>query len=412
MFDGFWLRIPDWLLVRPELDLSAKVVYSTLARHARGKMHCWPFMRTIAEQTGLSERTVERATGQLEAAGLIEIERPDDRKAWTRSQLEKVETSGNRYFFLKHDWIPENLFQPEDEAGDRKSVSRPTGSRSNDRQDVGSTTDTVSPTYLKRVSEESTEETNPRLARQARPSVPQTHTAPPRPPSQPAPPDRNQIINSRRTEEHDSSITSESEETDPVKAGLAIAARLKRLRSEVVPGAIAKTEEAHARKLARSFKPKPPKPDNDYEGYEGEQSESTPLGHLSKVWRQTISSVFPNSPVPAKWGGREFGQTKQLLAKYDRDQVEATFGYVIRNWESLRARMFKGRGGPVPTVGLVAHLDDSLFPEAALWATHRDVIAEYNAFGDKYDERPQDLTDRYLEATKALGSLGLKLGTA
>src|SRR5437016_3793908 len=101
MFEGTWLRSPDWLLEREELESNDKLVYSALARCARSLPYCWPFMSYLSKMLGIHERTVIRAVQRLEKLGLIEVERPEDREFWSREALSAVETSGNRYFFLR-----------------------------------------------------------------------------------------------------------------------------------------------------------------------------------------------------------------------------------------------------------------------------------------------------------------------
>lgn len=56
-----------------EADLShrAKAVLLYLKDHADGEGKCWPGIRTIAKELGLSRSTVKRGLGELYRAGLV-----------------------------------------------------------------------------------------------------------------------------------------------------------------------------------------------------------------------------------------------------------------------------------------------------------------------------------------------------
>jgi DNA-binding transcriptional MocR family regulator len=68
-----WAREP-----RPGLGGPATAVLRDLADHASESGSCWPAVATMAAETGLSRRTVQRALRRLEAAGLISV-RPTGR---------------------------------------------------------------------------------------------------------------------------------------------------------------------------------------------------------------------------------------------------------------------------------------------------------------------------------------------
>ena len=55
-----------------ELSHRAKAVLFYLKDHADSEGKCWPGIRTIAGDLGLSRSTVKRALGELVEAGLIE----------------------------------------------------------------------------------------------------------------------------------------------------------------------------------------------------------------------------------------------------------------------------------------------------------------------------------------------------
>lgn len=55
-----------------ELSHRAKAVLFYLKDHADGEGKCWPGIRTIAAELGLSRSTVKRALGELVDTGLVE----------------------------------------------------------------------------------------------------------------------------------------------------------------------------------------------------------------------------------------------------------------------------------------------------------------------------------------------------
>ena len=55
-----------------ELPHRAKAVYMYLKDRSNAGDTCWPSVRTIAVDLKLSRRTVQRALGDLERAGLVE----------------------------------------------------------------------------------------------------------------------------------------------------------------------------------------------------------------------------------------------------------------------------------------------------------------------------------------------------
>lgn len=58
-----------------ELSHRAKAVLFYLKDHADSERRCWPGIRTIAGDLGLSRSTVKRALGELVEAGVITKER-------------------------------------------------------------------------------------------------------------------------------------------------------------------------------------------------------------------------------------------------------------------------------------------------------------------------------------------------
>ena len=63
------------LVYQAELSHRAKVVLFDLKDHADGEGKCWPGIRTIASELGLSRSTVKRALEELVERGVVEKER-------------------------------------------------------------------------------------------------------------------------------------------------------------------------------------------------------------------------------------------------------------------------------------------------------------------------------------------------
>lgn len=61
----------NFIYAEAQLTHRAKTVYIYLRDRADASGVCWPGIKTIAGELGLSTRTVQRALDDLEAAGLI-----------------------------------------------------------------------------------------------------------------------------------------------------------------------------------------------------------------------------------------------------------------------------------------------------------------------------------------------------
>lgn len=73
--DGF-VRLPNWLLDDGDLNLHELAVYIVLLRFRNPKTgKCFPGMTTIADRARISRRSVIRAIADLEARGIIRVER-------------------------------------------------------------------------------------------------------------------------------------------------------------------------------------------------------------------------------------------------------------------------------------------------------------------------------------------------
>jgi hypothetical protein len=391
--DGTW--VPDWLMERDELELTHKIVYARLRRYAYKIGHCWPFKKTLALGLKLDEKTIERSIGALEREGLIEVERPGDRRELPAQDLAIIETSGNRYFFLKHQWMPEY----SDTA--QTSRPKPTDLKSvGDRLKVGCPTDLKSVPSTKRVIEEDQRrELGPLASRDVQ------HAEGP-------------AIRERNEEHQD---TEGSGSAPPTELGEDLGVldadgnpRVDRARAAAqrhIQQGAGKLQEHKARDAARRQKKLAKEADKRRQEQElgvgeSEKQEGSPLGRIHTVWREEFRKAFPDSPMA--WGGKQFGQAKHILDLYEIGQVENAIAYLLHNWKAIRARMFKDKGDVVPSVGTLLSFHDSLVPNAALWVKHRDVLDRYASYDPNPDvDRPEALWQEYAAARKELKALGL-----
>jgi DNA-binding transcriptional ArsR family regulator len=89
-FKGTW--VPEWLLVRPEINSKCKLLYTLLAKHAGPNGACYPSRVRIAKSLGLSVQCVDRTLRALKKAGLIESE-------------QRGPGQSSQYYFLCHEWM-------------------------------------------------------------------------------------------------------------------------------------------------------------------------------------------------------------------------------------------------------------------------------------------------------------------
>ncbi len=80
--DGGWYWVDDKVVAMlPTIGHAGLTLYNVLATFAdRRTRQCWPSIKTLMQRSTLSRRTVLRATGVLETAGLIRVERTTDEK--------------------------------------------------------------------------------------------------------------------------------------------------------------------------------------------------------------------------------------------------------------------------------------------------------------------------------------------
>ena len=68
-------QVPNFILEKKDLTIGAKMTYSMLLRYAREKDSCFPGQKTLADQSGMGERSINRHVQELEEKGFISINR-------------------------------------------------------------------------------------------------------------------------------------------------------------------------------------------------------------------------------------------------------------------------------------------------------------------------------------------------
>ncbi|MGD8454589.1 MAG: helix-turn-helix domain-containing protein [Phycisphaerae bacterium] len=70
-----YCQLPHELLARPDLSAGAKLAWAMLSDRQAGNGSCWPSLRRLAADVGLSVKATTRAVAELEAAGLLAVAR-------------------------------------------------------------------------------------------------------------------------------------------------------------------------------------------------------------------------------------------------------------------------------------------------------------------------------------------------
>ena len=68
-------QVPNFILRNPELSVGAKVVYAMFLSYAWHNNSCFPGQDRLAQDIGMTRVRVTQLVGELEDAGLIEIQR-------------------------------------------------------------------------------------------------------------------------------------------------------------------------------------------------------------------------------------------------------------------------------------------------------------------------------------------------
>ena len=125
MTPGFTMIDNAMIECLPEIGLAAGGVYLVLRRRCNGDGVCWPSVPTIAQDVGVTGRTVRAALQRLVAAGLLEIERQRDRRGLK---------TANRYRVLPP--IPRMQPEANNSTTGKKRPSRPEKNDPSDRKQM------------------------------------------------------------------------------------------------------------------------------------------------------------------------------------------------------------------------------------------------------------------------------------
>src|SRR3977135_58072 len=66
-------QVPNFVLVKKDISVGAKLAYAMLLKYAWGDDACFPGQTKLAQDMGSGERSVRRYLEELEKTGLLEI---------------------------------------------------------------------------------------------------------------------------------------------------------------------------------------------------------------------------------------------------------------------------------------------------------------------------------------------------
>ena len=379
---SYGAHVPNWLLRRKELNLCAKLVWGRLYQFCNEEGRAFPKVDTLANELGCSVSGVKKAIAELEAVGLIRVE----------DHFGTHESSD--YYFIWHEWNEEGTKVPQ-----RGTQKRPRGvhrvSAPNTKETPRGPQSSSSPPY----EIESAEETHGRESEESgtRASLSSGSSA------------EGEDIRGR-SEEHPDTEGRQSPGTDELEERIRHAREVA--RTKLAEGSDKKVNAKAAageKKLLKQQKKAAALKEAQERGeVEAETQEGSPLGRLERAWREEFRKAFPETPLAARWGMKQFGQAKQVLALYDVAQVEDAIAYLIHNWKTVRAKLLKNSGDATPGVGVLTYFHESLVPNAALWSKYRDVFDRYASYDPNPDvDRPKALRQEYAAACRELEGLGL-----
>ncbi len=72
---GGFTQVPNFILVSKKVSVGAKLTYAMLLKYAWQKDFCYPGQERLADDIGVTKRSVVTFMKELESAGFIKIER-------------------------------------------------------------------------------------------------------------------------------------------------------------------------------------------------------------------------------------------------------------------------------------------------------------------------------------------------
>lgn len=68
-------QVPNFILENGDLTIGAKMTYAMLLRYAWEKDSCFPGQKTLADKSGMGERSINRYVQELHEKSFIKIKR-------------------------------------------------------------------------------------------------------------------------------------------------------------------------------------------------------------------------------------------------------------------------------------------------------------------------------------------------
>lgn len=393
-----FVMIPRWIL-RSKLSFGAKCLYGiAMSMHARSSEH-WPTAKEIADELGICERSIGRYVLELRDSGTISTHR---------------KAHALRFLFHWHEWIEKQDIRDEQQKKEKSKTGTNVGENMvlpfmDTDQTICPITEPAKPpprsdtsvvcdrTYVSDVS----------LIKRDHREIIKRETKSPQPKafgefefeSQSSAPTPAVLRSLGETDDLG------FEEDDGAQQELFDdSSRLERAR-QLTEAVAARSTEAKARTKRRKAAA--------WDARRRHEPAYRAPEELYDVWAEECERARPGVPV-ARWRPkREMSHLKGLTDRYDGQTVELLFRYVIRNWEAIKRRFFKGEGGPTPSLASLIRFHDSWVPEASQWSSVVQVLEEYEQW--KANKGPglvipdSDLMNRYEHARKELEGLRLDI---
>lgn len=416
MFQGGF--VPNWLLRRREVSGGAKLTYARLMQYAGKNGEAYPFMRTLAQEIGVSTRQARYNIAELIEFGLIEVE------------SHKEEGKANRYWFLNHPWIWDASEQDADEGEEGEGGVTDTTGGEDHQQDSSHPTGSMVPTLQQNSSHptgtilplskrviEATQETS-QVEGAAGASLTADATPDPHPAADPAGPTAVKIPPETVGAGGESSDASSVHVDAPREVWSRKALRekeLARLRSANLLRDRQVGEQGMRQSRAKEEKLK------NLKGRDGKLSKKV-LGALEGLWLKGFATLFPGVKV-IPWGPAERAQIEKLVLGHDlkgdkgygEEVVRDSLKYVLVEWQGLKTRYLKGNG-LAPSISFLFHHHATLCVEAQRWVGLFKIEREYEVWRQEHPAEfnsPPDLMQRYLTAKDELDELrGVKKAVA
>lgn len=128
-----FILIPHGLASHKGFTPGAKLVYGILSKYAGKDGSCFPSMKTIGQDLGMTERWASKLVGELEKGGLLHKTRGGKGRA-------------NRYNFVWRDWLDQPNRKDDSDQGDSPNDADQKDPSGVDRNDSSGPYGTILPT--------------------------------------------------------------------------------------------------------------------------------------------------------------------------------------------------------------------------------------------------------------------------